>query len=297
MQLSDQINFARLWRWCRRPTPWRAACHRLGSLRSGSPSFVDCRLHLLAALLLLALPQLAKAQGDDAETTLDRGTIVLSNVTGFAAAEWSSEPIAGPDSGTGQARQVALPDANEQAAGQVTQVVDLHRLIARVANEYGVGADLLAAVAAAESRFDPTARSPKGAQGLMQLMPATAKRFGVQDVWKVEDNLRGGAAYLRWLLDFFGGNTTLVVAAYNAGEQAVLKAGRRIPALTETRNYVPRVLAWRAQYAAQFKQADPTGPAAGASRLPPVSSRGAEWGRPKVHAAFLDAAGLALAGR
>jgi soluble lytic murein transglycosylase-like protein len=131
----------------------------------------------------------------------------------------------------------------------------LYHMIVDAAREHGVGADLIAAVAAAESRFNAQALSPSGAQGIMQLMPATARRFGVQDVWSVEDNLRGGAAYLRWLLDFFGGDTTLAVAAYNAGEQSVVRAGRRIPAFEETRRYVPLVLAWRAHYARSFEPA------------------------------------------
>jgi soluble lytic murein transglycosylase-like protein len=114
----------------------------------------------------------------------------------------------------------------------------------------------------------------------MQLMPATARRFGVQDVWSVEDNLRGGAAYLRWLTDFFRGDVTLAVAAYNAGENAVLRAGRRIPPYEETRRYVPKVLAWRAHYAREFAaversraQAEPIGPDGSAGLMRKTAAR------------------------
>ena len=125
----------------------------------------------------------------------------------------------------------------------------LHALFDRVGREHGLPAPLLAAVAAVESGFDARAQSPKGALGLMQLMPDTARQHGVRQVFSVEDNLRGGALHLRGLLRRFSGNTTLALAAYNAGEQAVRRAGDRVPDIEETRRYVPRVLAWQADYA------------------------------------------------
>jgi soluble lytic murein transglycosylase-like protein len=123
-------------------------------------------------------------------------------------------------------------------------------LFTRVAREHAVPAGLLLAVAAAESGFDPRARSPKGALGLMQLMPGTARDRGVRAVWSVSDNLRGGAAHLRLLLTRFAGRPDLAVAAYNAGEQAVINAGVAVPDFDETRRYVPKVLAWHAEYEA-----------------------------------------------
>jgi lysozyme len=102
---------------------------------------------------------------------------------------------------------------------------------------------LLTAVIAVESGFDERAVSSKGAKGLMQLMPATARRFGVRDVFAAEQNLRAGAAYLRTLMNQFPENLQLALAAYNAGEGAVLRAGRRIPAFPETQQYVRKVLA------------------------------------------------------
>jgi soluble lytic murein transglycosylase-like protein len=98
---------------------------------------------------------------------------------------------------------------------------------------------LVHSVIQAESAYNPFAISPKGAKGLMQLMPSTARRFGVSNSFDVFDNIQGGVRYLRYLMDLFG-NTRLAVAAYNAGEQAVIKYGG-VPPFPETRNYVRTV--------------------------------------------------------
>lgn len=105
---------------------------------------------------------------------------------------------------------------------------------------YGLDADLVLAVIRAESNFNPQAHSHKNARGLMQLIPATARRFGVTDVWDPSQNMHGGMAYLQWLIRRFDGDVPLVLAAYNAGENAV-KSYRGIPPYRETRNYVRRV--------------------------------------------------------
>jgi len=114
-------------------------------------------------------------------------------------------------------------------------------LIALTAERHGVEPGLLAAMAKVESDFDPYAVSNKGACGLLQLLPSTAERFGVESIFDVDQNLDGGARYLRWLLDRFGGSTELAVAAYNAGEEAVDRHGG-IPPFPETRAYVSRVM-------------------------------------------------------
>ena len=103
--------------------------------------------------------------------------------------------------------------------------------------------ELIRAVIAIESRFNPNAVSRKGAIGLMQLMPDTAKRFSTGDMLNPRDNILAGAQYLRYLLDLFRDDLELALAAYNAGENAVIQAGNRIPAYAETQAYVPMVMA------------------------------------------------------
>jgi soluble lytic murein transglycosylase-like protein len=92
-----------------------------------------------------------------------------------------------------------------------------------------------------ESSFKRGAISPKGARGLMQLMPGTAARFGVSNIFDPKQNIEGGARYMRFLLDHFDGDVSLALAGYNAGEGAVLKYGRRIPPYRETQEYVRRI--------------------------------------------------------
>ncbi len=118
----------------------------------------------------------------------------------------------------------------------------LDRLIAELAARHALDAKLVREIVARESAYNPRARSPKGAQGLMQLMPATAMRFGVENVWDPEDNLVGGMCYLAWLLTYYRGDLARVLAAYNAGEAAVDRYGG-IPPYAETRAYVAQILA------------------------------------------------------
>ncbi len=112
--------------------------------------------------------------------------------------------------------------------------------IRRVARETGLSVGLIKAVARVESDFNPHAVSPKGAQGLMQLMPATAAQYGVNDAFDPMENLRAGAVHLRSLLDEFDGDLDSALAAYNAGSSAVRRYGG-IPAFPETQDYVRRV--------------------------------------------------------
>jgi hypothetical protein len=124
----------------------------------------------------------------------------------------------------------------------------LSRAIARIAAQYRLDPHLIHAVISAESGFNPNAVSPAGAQGLMQLMPATAKRFGVNNSFDPIANMHGGARYLRWLLNLFKNNVSLALAGYNAGENAVIKYGYKIPPYKETQTYVPRVLRFYQHY-------------------------------------------------
>jgi soluble lytic murein transglycosylase-like protein len=105
----------------------------------------------------------------------------------------------------------------------------------------GVRPDLVRAVVQVESAFNPNARSPKGAMGLMQLMPATARQYGVTDPYNPSENVRAGVRYLRGLLDRFDNNEALALAAYNAGPGAVDKYGNTVPPYRETRDYVERI--------------------------------------------------------
>lgn len=114
-------------------------------------------------------------------------------------------------------------------------------LVRKLAPEYGISPRLVMAVIRAESNFQPSAVSPKNAQGLMQLIPETSARFNVKKPFDPEQNIRGGLSYLRWLLAYFEGNVALVVAAYNAGEGAVNRF-RGIPPYAETRGYVKRIM-------------------------------------------------------
>jgi soluble lytic murein transglycosylase-like protein len=116
------------------------------------------------------------------------------------------------------------------------------RFVELVAPEYQLAPALVLAVVATESNFDASAVSPKNAIGLMQLIPDTARRFGVRDPLDPAQNLRGGMAYLRWLLAYFEGDIILATAAYNAGEGAVERY-RGVPPFAETRLYVRKILA------------------------------------------------------
>lgn len=115
-------------------------------------------------------------------------------------------------------------------------------VIAEASETFHLQPELLRAVIDVESRYNPRAVSDKGALGLMQLMPDTARRFSDGDMFNPRDNVLAGARYLRFLLDLFKDDMELALAAYNAGENAVIRAGYRIPLIPETRAYVPRVL-------------------------------------------------------
>ena len=126
-------------------------------------------------------------------------------------------------------------------------------LIDRAAMESGVAPSLLRAVVQQESAFNPAAVSRAGAAGLMQLMPGTARRFGVHDRFDPAQNLRGGAAYLAWLLRHFNHDIDLALAAYNAGEGSVRRHGNQIPPFAETQAYVRSVKQYEAQWVRKLR--------------------------------------------
>jgi soluble lytic murein transglycosylase-like protein len=125
------------------------------------------------------------------------------------------------------------------------------QIISTCSDKYGVSTSLIKAVIHAESGYNPNAVSHKGASGLMQLMPDTAKSLKVSNSFDPKDNVEGGVKYLRFLLDTFHGDTSLALAAYNAGLSKVAKYGG-IPPYAETRNYVTRVLSYMQSYQAKL---------------------------------------------
>ncbi len=121
-------------------------------------------------------------------------------------------------------------------------IVPYDDLISQASERYRIDSALVKAVIKAESNFNHRAVSPVGARGLMQLMPATAATLQVKDSFHPETNIDGGVRYLRYLMNMFNGNLPLVLAAYNAGENAVMRHNNRIPPYPETQTYVKRVL-------------------------------------------------------
>lgn len=142
--------------------------------------------------------------------------------------------------------EIVLDTANDPGSPPIHPAVlnlaiRYESIIEREARDANIDPELVRAVIVVESGFDVDAVSSAGAQGLMQLMPATAEVYGVTDVFDPAQNIRGGSRYLRDLLDRYE-NYELVLAAYNAGEAAVARYGNQIPPFAETRRYVPKVM-------------------------------------------------------
>jgi len=175
-----------------------------------------------------------EATGDQAVLALEGGGRIVVPLSLIQSVERRDDR--GPVVDEPLADLPAVVEAWRAAAGKFAELID------GTARRHGIEPGLLAAVAAVESNFDPFAVSNKGACGIVQLIPATAERFGVSNLFDASENLDGGAGYLRWLLDRFDGRTDLALAAYNAGEGAVDRHGG-IPPYPETRAYVRRVLA------------------------------------------------------
>ena len=144
-------------------------------------------------------------------------------------------------SGTDASGALWLSDTAQRGLQPLFAPVDHRPLVLATARRHGVDPALVRAVITVESAWNPAARSPKGAAGLMQLMPVTAARYGVLDPLDPAQNVDGGVRYLRDLLEHFGGDLPLALAAYNAGEGAVERHGRRIPPYKESERYVHRV--------------------------------------------------------
>jgi soluble lytic murein transglycosylase-like protein len=140
------------------------------------------------------------------------------------------------DPRTGRLVRTVVPQRPPGAAG----VPGIAETVDRIARQNQLSPRLVHSVIQEESNYDPNAVSPKGAQGLMQLIPATARRFGVANVFDPADNIQGGARYLKHLLELYKGDEALALAAYNAGEGAVSRYGG-VPPFPETQGYVAKV--------------------------------------------------------
>jgi len=181
--------------------------------------------HMYLAALMLSMAAPAKAQifsWRDAN-----GNLVLSNKRPGSVL-----------------RTYAVPEAESVRVTRPAAAGSNHlyeELIAEHARLNGVRRDLVRAVVHVESGFNPVARSPKGALGLMQLMPATMRQFGVTNPFNAAENIRAGVSYLRLLLDRYGDNEELALAAYNAGPGAIDRYGQTVPPYHETKDYVARV--------------------------------------------------------
>ena len=130
---------------------------------------------------------------------------------------------------------------NPSLGGFTTGNSDVDNYIVESGKRNSVDPLLLYSIMHQESSFKSRAMSYKGARGLMQLMPGTASRFGVANIWDPRQNIEGGARYMRFLLDLFSGDVRLALAGYNAGEGAVMKYGNQVPPYSETREYVRRI--------------------------------------------------------
>jgi soluble lytic murein transglycosylase-like protein len=154
------------------------------------------------------------------------------------AAVASAQPSTAPRPSPAPALQMAAGTALE---GFSTGDANVDRFIVESSNRYGVDPLLIYSIMHRESSFKKFALSHKGARGLMQLMPATAARLGVRDIFDPRQNIEGGVKYMRILLDMFDGDVRLALAGYNAGEGAVLKYRRNVPPYRETQEYVRRI--------------------------------------------------------
>ena len=195
-------------------------------------------LRIRFALLAFCWPFACLADNGIYAFVDEQGGISLSNVPD----DGRYELMIGPDASTSPTTREATSATTLEAPASPDARQRYGSVVEQTAKRFGIDAALLHAVIAVESGYDPNAISRRGARGLMQLMPETAKRYGVANVFDPADNVRGGAQYLAELLKLFEYDLQLALAAYNAGESAVLKYGKRVPPYRETAAYVVKVV-------------------------------------------------------
>ncbi len=182
-------------------------------------------------------PKLPKLSGEEAIKKMSASSQVSSFEIGADAMAPAQRPVPQP------ASDVSVGVINNESRNIATGNQRLNEMITQAAARNGIDHHLILAVMKQESSFNSQAISYKGARGLMQLMPATAARFGVRDIFDPAQNIEGGARYLRFLLDNFKGDIELALAGYNAGENAVARYGNQIPPYRETQDYVRKISA------------------------------------------------------
>ncbi len=173
-------------------------------------------------------------------TSEQSGAVVLSS---FATPEASVLLMPAPSASVLSGKSAPSSVRADVSSSGRTVSEALRRIVETSASRAEISPKLIHAVIEAESHYEPKAVSSRGAIGLMQLLPSTAKRFGASDPFDPAQNVSAGTAYLKWLMGFFDQDLELVLAAYNAGEQAVVRAGRKIPPYAETQAYVKKVMA------------------------------------------------------
>jgi len=186
------------------------------------------RIALTATVLCALTPSLAHAQLYTWKDT--SGRMIISDTP----KDPTAKTVAYIGTGFGVTKPVTVTNRRATAFDD---------LIAEHASRHALQPDFVRAVIQAESAFNPYARSPKGAMGLMQLMPSTAAEYQVRNAYDPAENIRAGVAYLKSLLTRFGNDVSLALAAYNAGPKAVEKYGNAVPPYKETRNYVSKIRA------------------------------------------------------
>jgi soluble lytic murein transglycosylase-like protein len=197
-------------------------------------NFMTKALHIRAGLIfgLISVAVLFVGQSLQAQEivtlTSKEGRIIYANTEDFAPSG-DNLPVS-----MGDTKRAAKPVLGESAVEAIDGMID------SISEQQGVDPELVRAVARAESNYNPRAVSSRGALGVMQLRPETAKRFGVVNVWDPRQNIEGGVKFLKFLTGMFPNNLPYVLAAYNAGENAVVKH-RGIPPFPETRSYVRKI--------------------------------------------------------